>query len=148
MRRLPTFFTFFTANGPKMKIFLPPPVFHPFTLLLAPFSKTHQFQITLLLPITYIKNSPKLTPLQRLPCAKKVRCDPLWSPLFWQHKLCCTSTQVTLKLNSSYIEEQSKLSLLAKEPTFWPQNRLNLPSFHTFLNSQICDFPRFLVSSP
>ena len=73
---LSLFFLFYLKNA-KMKIFLSPRVFHPFTLLLAPFSKTCQFQIKPLSSIIYLKNSPKLTPLPRLPRSKKVRCGPL-----------------------------------------------------------------------
>ena len=72
----PLFPLFYLKNA-KMKIFLSPRFFHPFTLLLAPFSKTRKFQITLLLSTIYLKNTPSPTRLQRLPRFKKARCDPL-----------------------------------------------------------------------
>ena len=111
-------FHFFHRKCPQMKIFLSPRLFCPFSLLLAPFSKTCQFQITHLLSTTYLKNTPSPTRLQRLPRSKKSLCDPLLSPLFRQHRLCCSSISPTLKLNIGYIEEQSRLSLLAYSPAF------------------------------
>ena len=70
-------FSLFSAEIGKLKIFLPPRLFCPFSLLLAPFFKTYQFQITLLFSMTYLKNTPSPTRLQRLPRSKKCPCDPL-----------------------------------------------------------------------
>ena len=61
----------------NMKIFLAPRVLGRFSLFLAPFSKLYQFQITTLQSITYLKNTPSPTRLQRLPRSKKALCDPL-----------------------------------------------------------------------
>ena len=78
--------------------------------------------------MTYLKKCPLSSRLQSLPWWKSVTCEALWSSLLGQHKLCCETTQLTLRINIGYIEVQSGLSFPVKEVTFWwksPFARLN-----------------------
>ena len=72
------------------------------------------------------------TRLQRLPRQKKATRDPLQSTLFWQLKLLCFTTQVTLLFKATYFYPQNELS-------FWPKSLVFVRA-STFLNLRKMSF--------
>ena len=74
--------------------------------------------------MSYLKNSPSPTRLQRLPCWKQSARAPPCDPLFWQSKLLCFTTQVTLPFKVSYFQAQNSLSLDPKIASFCLWSRL------------------------